>query len=49
MKPIYRQKLKNKIIIIDFEFKNYQHTDLILMSAALSQTNIKSKIDHMRG
>ena len=46
---IYRQKPKNKIIIIDFEFTNYQRTDLIHISAALSQTHIQSKIERMRG
>lgn len=45
----YRQKPKNKIIIIDFEFSNYQRTDLILISAAISQTHVKSEIIRLRG
>ncbi|KAF0695325.1 Uncharacterized protein FWK35_00033056, partial [Aphis craccivora] len=43
------QKQKNKIIIIDFEFINYQRTDLILISAAISQTHVKSEIKRLRG
>ncbi|KAF0710264.1 Uncharacterized protein FWK35_00026831, partial [Aphis craccivora] len=43
------QKPKNKIIIIDFEFSNYQLTDLILISAAISQTHVKSEIIRLRG
>jgi hypothetical protein len=46
---IYRQKPKNKTIIIDFEFSNYQRTDLILISAAISQTHVKSKVKRLRG
>ncbi|KAF0738968.1 Uncharacterized protein FWK35_00024540, partial [Aphis craccivora] len=33
------QKPKDKIIIIDFEYSNYQLTDLILISVAISQTH----------
>ncbi|XP_029344686.1 uncharacterized protein LOC115033927 isoform X3 [Acyrthosiphon pisum] len=43
------QKPNNKIIIIDFEFTNYQRTDLILISAAISQTHTESKIKRLRG
>ncbi|KAF0720905.1 Uncharacterized protein FWK35_00029782 [Aphis craccivora] len=39
----YKQKPKNKIIIIDFEFSNYQRTDLILISEAISQTRVKTR------
>ncbi|KAF0707199.1 Uncharacterized protein FWK35_00036349 [Aphis craccivora] len=42
------QKPKNKIIIIDFEFINYQRRDLILISAAISQTYVKSEIIRLR-
>ncbi|KAE9521924.1 hypothetical protein AGLY_017658 [Aphis glycines] len=44
-----KQKPKNKIIIIDFEFCNYQRTDLIFISAAISQTHVKSEIIRLRG
>lgn len=46
---IYSQKPENKIIIIDFEFTNYRRTDLILISAAISQTHTKSEIKRLRG
>lgn len=46
---IFRQQPENKIIIIDFEFSNYQRTDLVLISGAISESQITSKIERLRG
>jgi len=37
-----------KITIIDFEFTNYQRNDIILISAAITQSHINSYIVRIR-